>query len=168
MWCTTCLCGLYQDTGLGTATKTETQSSYDSSLNLCHHSFRNVNQCISGILRIHLVESISIHFVIDTSVFNFNFDSIRNEELSSLLCYPAPLWNPAQVLFGPLDASCWRSAPTIKVINILSRLEWCWWFPKVVCCSVVNIIWLVHNYATFLCLYTGTHVLVIHRNSSAP
>lgn len=73
---------------MGTATKTETQSSYDSSLNLCHHSFRNVNQCISGILRIHLVESISIHFVIDTSLILI---LTASEIKSFLLYYAIPL-----------------------------------------------------------------------------
>lgn len=70
---------------MGTATKTETQSSYDSSLNLCHHSFRNVNQCISGILRIHLVESISIHFVIATSLILI----LTASEMKSFLLYYA-------------------------------------------------------------------------------
>ena len=112
MWRTTCLYKLYQYTGMGTTTKTETHSMIVLWI-LCYHSFRNFNQYISGILRIHLVESISIHFVIE-----FFLILTASEMKSFFLYYAIPLKSYLDHLMLLVGG--------VHLLLRSSRLEWCW------------------------------------------
>lgn len=84
--------------------------------------------------------------------FSLLFLSFRNERFSSILCCSTFVQYLTNMLSGESDASCWRSVPTLEVIDFKQWLEECRNVPKVVCCPVIKVVWYVSDFQLSECI----------------